>query len=77
MPWMRAAAVRVILVALRERRTGASRSRASEAVEQDDELLESLDLAELLLSAVCDEYEVSEDGTNLHVVKRTAGQDAR
>lgn len=36
----------------------------------DDEATESLDLAELLLSAVCDDYEVSSDGTNLHVVKR-------
>lgn len=45
--------------------------------EEDEELMESLDLAELLLSAVCDEYEISDDGTELHVVKRMAGQDAR
>ena len=42
----------------------------SEAVEQDDELLESLDLAELLLSAVCDEHGVTDDGSSLVLVKR-------
>ena len=38
--------------------------------EEGDEETESLDLAELLLSAVCDSYEVSPDGRTLHVVKR-------
>lgn len=45
--------------------------------EEDDENLESLDLAELLLSAVCDDYEVSPDGSNLHVVKRLGTADAQ
>ncbi|MBR3234570.1 MAG: ATP-binding protein [Atopobiaceae bacterium] len=37
---------------------------------QIDESDDALNLAELLLSAVCDEYGVSEDGTMLRLVKR-------
>lgn len=47
------------------------------SVSDDEETTESLDLAELLLSAVCDEYEVSPDGSTLHVVKRMGAPDAR
>lgn len=43
----------------------------------EDDSVESLDLAELLLSAVCDEYEVSPKGDELTVVKRTGAADAR
>lgn len=38
-----------------------------EPIPEDDN---TLDLAELLLSAVCDEHEVSEDGSLLSLVKR-------
>lgn len=44
-----------------------------DSIPGEDELggdAQSLDLAELLLSAVCDDYGVSEDGTALHLVKR-------
>ncbi len=42
------------------------------ADDSEEDELESLELAELLLSAVCDEYEVAEDGSALHVTKRTS-----
>lgn len=45
--------------------------------EDDQTESESLDLAELLLSAVCDDYEVSPDGATLHVVKRLGAADAQ
>lgn len=45
--------------------------------EPDEETAESLDLAELLLSAVCDEYQVSPDGTSLRVTKRLGASDAQ
>lgn len=45
--------------------------------EPDEETAESLDLAELLLSAVCDDYEVSPEGTSLRVVKRLGASNAR
>ncbi|MGI6755676.1 MAG: ATP-binding protein [Atopobiaceae bacterium] len=41
-----------------------------EGSDETSELDESLDLAELLLQAVCDSFEVSPDGKTLHVVKR-------
>ena len=38
--------------------------------EESEDQAESLDLAELLLSAVCDSFEVTPDGRRLHVEKR-------
>lgn len=46
----------------------------SEVVEGDEPA--PLDLVELLLSAVCDEHGVNEDGTVLHLLKRAGGADA-
>lgn len=40
----------------------------------DAEALQALDLAELLLEAVSDECDYSEDGSALHVVKRSAAK---
>lgn len=40
----------------------------------DTEALQALDLAELLLEAVSDECDYNEDGTGLHIVKRSAAQ---
>ena len=45
---------------------------AGEPVDDDDS---SLDLVELLLSAVCDEFGVSEDGSQLVLVKRAVAYD--
>lgn len=45
-------------------------------VSEDDELSEQVSLAELLLSAVSDSYEISPDHTMLHVVKRAGGAHA-
>ncbi len=36
----------------------------------------SLDLVELLLSAICDDFGVSEDGATLHLSKRVGAADA-
>lgn len=41
-----------------------------ESAEDEDD---SLDLVEALLGAICDEMEVSEDGSRLTLVKRTGG----
>lgn len=40
----------------------------------DTEALQALDLAELLLEAVSDECDYNEDGTALHIVKRSAAK---
>ena len=45
---------------------------AGEPVDDDDS---SLDLVELLLAAVCDEFGVSEDGEQLVLVKRAVAYD--
>lgn len=40
---------------------------------EDEQLAEQVSLAELLLSAVSDSYEISSDGTMLHVTKLAGG----
>ena len=49
---------------------GEIRSTFKLGSNQVDESDDSLDLAKLLLSAVCDEHGVSEDGTQLSLLKR-------
>lgn len=43
---------------------------------EDKDAIQALDLAELLLEAVCDECDYTEDGTALHIVKRSAARHA-
>lgn len=43
---------------------------------EDEQLAEQVSLAELLLSAVSDSYEISQDGTVLHVLKLAGGAHA-
>lgn len=38
---------------------------------------ESVDLVRVLLSAVCDEFSLSEDGATLHLLRATGGSDDR
>lgn len=47
------------------------------AESDDADAVQALDLAELLLEAVCDECDYTEDGSALHILKRTAAQDAQ
>lgn len=49
--------------------------QAPREVTEDGEPV-SLDLVELLLGAVCDEFGVSDDGATLHLLKRAGGADA-
>lgn len=46
------------------------------AESDDADAVQALDLAELLLEAVCDECDYTEDGTALHILKRSAAQHA-
>lgn len=43
---------------------------------EDDDLFEQFSFAELLLSAVSDVYELSDDQLSLHVIKRAGGAHA-
>lgn len=46
------------------------------ALGDEDPSDESIDLVEVLLDAVCDEFAVAEDGRTLHLLKRSGGAHA-